>query len=127
MKRLLLTLALATLPAIGFGQDEATEYKAHKLVKQKAENACLVLANISLHPSDYRALAIHTEPRTKGVVIPSAEGYHIATFYKYRADGIAFYCIFRDWRDGGLIQLVEFGHMNTESGEETITRVTSLF
>lgn len=82
MKKTILAVALS-LPLFAFGQDEAKEYGAHKLIKQKAENSCTVLANITLHSTDYRAIAIHAEPKTKGVIIPYRKGYHIFTVYPY--------------------------------------------
>jgi hypothetical protein len=73
------------------------------ILNRKAENSCLLLANVTLHTSDFRALAIHIEPETKGLEIPERDGYFIVTVYKYRADGVAFACVFRDCRTDGLI------------------------
>lgn len=129
MKRLVLIVSIGAFSVVGTAQEseQAREYDAHKLVKLQAENTCMVLASVSLHPSDYSALVVHTEPKTKGIIFPDRDGYYVATFYPYRADGVAYYCIFRDWRNNGLIQLVEFGEANTKTGEETNTIVKPLF
>jgi hypothetical protein len=124
MRKLLLAAALL-LPLIGHAQDQS-EYQVQKLVKLKAENACLLLANVTLHTKDFRALAIHIEPETKGLEVPDRDGYFIVTAYKYRLDGVAFACVFRDFRTDGLIQLTEFGHV-VDGGEDVMTIVKPLF
>jgi len=120
MRKLLLAAALF-LPLIGHAQDEG-EYQVQKLVKLKAENACLLLANVTLHTKDYRALAIHIEPETKGLTFPERDGYFIATVYKYRTDGGIFFCVFRDFRTNGLIQLAEFGHADSDQDKTNIVK-----
>ena len=124
MRKLLLAAALL-LPLIGHAQDQG-DYQVQKLVKLKAENSCLLLANVTLHTKDFRALAIHIEPETKGLTFPERDGYFIATAYKYRTDGGVFGCIFRDFRTDGLIQLTEFGHA-VDGGEDVVTIVKPLF
>ena len=124
MRKLLLAAALL-LPLIGHAQDQG-DYQVQKLVKLKAENSCLLLANVTLHTKDFRALAIHIEPETKGLTFPERDGYFIATAYKYRTDGGVFGCIFRDFRTDGLIQLTEFGHV-VDGGEDVMTIVKPLF
>jgi hypothetical protein len=115
MRKLLLAAALL-LPLIGHAQDQG-DYQVQKLVKLKAENSCLLLANVTLHTKDFRALAIHIEPETKGLTFPERDGYFIATAYKYRTDGGVFGCIFRDFRTNGLIQLISFGHVGGYEGD----------
>jgi len=127
MKRLILVVSMAAFSIVGIAQEseQPREYDPHKLVKLQAENTCMVLASVSLHPSDYAALAIHIEPKTKGIIFPDREGYHVATVYPYRADGVSFACIFRDYRNNGLIQLVEFGEYGKDV--EKFTTVKPLF
>ena len=124
MRKCILAAAFL-LPIIGHAQDER-ECQVQKLVKLKAENSCLLLANVTLPANDYRALAIHTEPENFGVISPKRDGYFIFTAYKYRLDGVAFACVFRDFRTDGLIQLTEFGHV-VDGGEDLATIVKPLF
>lgn len=105
-----LALALPTLAAAQ-SSDQPGMYQPQKLVKEKAENFCSLLANINLRPADFRSISLHTEPKTFGVAESEREGFHIMVAYPYRADGITWACVFRDYRNNSLLQLVEFGHV----------------
>lgn len=111
MKRLVLTAAVLIFPALAIGQqgDEVREYNAQKITKQRAETACEILAGINLHPKDHRAITLHTEAETLTIAAPEREGYQIVVTYPYRTDGVRWVCVFRDYRDNALIQLMEYG------------------
>jgi hypothetical protein len=124
MRKLLLAAALL-LPLTG-NAEVKDQYNIDKFTKIKAENVCTTLASVTLHPSAYHALVLHIEPETAGLLLPDREGYFVATVYKYRTDGVTFFCIFRDFRTKGLIQLVEFGNIGGDTGDVT-TIVNKLF
>lgn len=116
-----ITLAL-TLPTLAVAQspDQEGMYQPQKLVKDKAENFCELLANINLHPEDFRSITLHTEPKTYGIAESDRDGYHILVTYPYRTDGVNWACVFRDYRQGALLQLVEFGLIGGEQEEMRI-------
>jgi len=115
MRKLLLAAALL-LPLTGNAEIK-DQYNIDKFTKIQAENICLALASVTLHPSDYQALVLHIEPKTAGVLTPEREGYFVVTGYKYRKDGGVFMCVFRDFRTNGLIQLASFGHSGGAEGD----------
>ena len=112
-----LILAAALLFTLTANAEVKDQYNIEKFTKIQSENACLLLARVSLSARDFRALAIHIEPETKGVIFPEREGYFVATIYRYRKDGGSFMCVFRDFRTNGLIQLASFGHLGGPEGD----------
>ncbi|MCE0757929.1 hypothetical protein LWH94_01800 [Marinobacter sp. G11] len=121
--KLLPVIALAlTLPTLAAAQspDQEGMYQPQKLVKDKAENFCELLANINLRPQDFQSITLHTEPKTYGIAESDRDGYHILVTYPYRTDGVNWACVFRDYRQGALLQLVEFGLIGGEQEEMRI-------
>lgn len=124
--RMALFILGAWFAAAAFAADpKPEEYNAQKWAKESAESMCTLLAGVTLHPSDYKALVVHTESEVRAFV--HDDGYMIAVYYPYRVDGVAFACVFRDYRDGTL-QLQEFGAIKKGSeGSPGITNVELLW
>lgn len=97
-----------------------------KIMNQIAESHCTSLAQMTLHPDDATAIAVHTEAK---IVRRPEKGMHVlAVAYPYqRNTGDIFACVFQDMRSSrGNLRLLEFGLTNRDNPSSRTVKVPRL-